>query len=241
MLRGEQENMCLKKVKECISKGKVKHSLTFNELTSVQNILFNALPNLESSKFPDFVSGNAIIEHFKITSSKETSKGSKDQQERFRFHKECDNELKDLVEKTADVATPNEMRVLKKEMDCPEYNYENYVYSFKKNWEHHIKSLDKYDNNDKTVVFLVEYDGPIFAIMKPNQFVDFYDLHVDKEMLLYINQFKDKVDYVVFYDQTECEIIKLNDIMDIFKKIPEEIEFKSGKLKYFSISMLVDF
>lgn len=240
-MKETREEMCLNKVKECVLKNQVKHDLSPEDFLTIKEIIFEAVRNPMNSKFPDFILDFAIIEHFRVTSSKETAKGAKDAVEKFHFSKKCEKELKELVEETADVAAPNEMRVMKKKMDCPEYRYEYFVASVEKNIERHIASLRKYNKSDKKVVFLMEYEGLIFPIMKTNEFVDFYDLQKDEKLLLYIYQFGDLIDYIVFYDQTECEFIKVEDMFKLSKNVPKEIWFESGKLKYFNISILLDF
>jgi hypothetical protein len=46
------------------------------------------------------------------------------------------------------------------EMEAPPYSYEMYEASFRKNWQHHINSLQKYTGCRDVGIFLMEYQGP---------------------------------------------------------------------------------
>ena len=45
-------------------------------LEGIRQYILSAKPNIDSNTFPDFVIDGGGIEHFKITSSKETKKGA---------------------------------------------------------------------------------------------------------------------------------------------------------------------
>ena len=78
------------------------------------------------------------------------------------------------------------------EMDCPECSYEYYEKSFKKNFEHHIESLERYTGAKSVGIFLVEQSGSPITILKDNKFADFYHLQMDASLLDYLYQYKDK-------------------------------------------------
>lgn len=51
-----------------------KYGFSIEDIQKMESILDSAVPNNESSKFPDFVFKGGFIEHFQVTSSKETRK-----------------------------------------------------------------------------------------------------------------------------------------------------------------------
>ena len=53
-----------------------KYGFSIEDIQKMESILDSAVPNNESNKFPDFVFKGGFIEHFQVTSSKETRKGA---------------------------------------------------------------------------------------------------------------------------------------------------------------------
>ena len=136
----EQELCCFKRVKKCIMNGALLEGLSADDHCLLIAIFGGVKPNLKQSEFPDFVSEQGMIEHFQVTSTLENSKGSQFQKVANGFEKECEKIISSLETTPADFSAPITLNVTSMEMVCPEASYENFVQSFKKNWERHIKS-----------------------------------------------------------------------------------------------------
>lgn len=189
----------------------------------------------DDSKFPDFKAKNGFIEHFEITSSKETRKGSKD---KAVFGKTVSKIRKDMI--------ANDLSYEQRTIESINHSYSWFVGSFKSNWEHHVDSLDAYDGNKDVGVFLIDFRQN-FLLMHCDQLGDIkwpdgvsvgdlwtsesnkkYRLSRDKALLEYIHQYKDKVKYVIFvYDDCDFEVISIQNIPLIVKLLPYSYLFES--------------
>ena len=173
-MRGEQESCCLAWVKEHLYGPDTRFFC--HDKRKIAAILKRAKPNLEASKFPDFVFEDGFIEHFQITASKENKKGSCHKQTQAEFHREMDciqENLRQELEKSP-LPIKNTISTTSYKMIPPEYSYEKFQSSFRKNWEHHIHSLEKYTGAKNIGIFLVEYVGPLFKTMRGGKFAHFY-------------------------------------------------------------------
>ena len=149
------------------------------------------------------------------------------------IHFKKDSELLDeeMLEILTQPHTQNELYTRHMEMECPECSYDYYEKSFKKNFECHVKSLENYTGAKDIGAFLIEQSGAPITILKDNKFVDFYHLHMDEKMLDYLYDYKDKIKYVIFYHQTFCDIIALDNIPRLKCKIPKDIIWGMGRLR----------
>ena len=93
MARGEQEKRCFDCAKKLLEESYYKSVVLENELDSIRRIFQTAIPNTKPSQFPDFIFENGFIEHFQVTSAKETKKGAKVAEAIIHFKK--DSELLD--------------------------------------------------------------------------------------------------------------------------------------------------
>ncbi|UHP11155.1 hypothetical protein LAX80_005075 [Listeria marthii] len=75
MGHGDKETVVFSKVKDAFLNSVEQGGLPDN-LVEISKILETALPNNKSSDFPDFIFEKGFIEHFQVTSSKETRKGA---------------------------------------------------------------------------------------------------------------------------------------------------------------------
>ena len=64
------------------------HGVVFEDIAEVFQALNKSEENTKTSEFPDFVCENGFIEHFEITSSNETRKGSTKKIDQFLFNKD---------------------------------------------------------------------------------------------------------------------------------------------------------
>jgi len=209
--------------------------LSQKDTANVLNVIKTAQKNNDTT-FPDYFTNNGIIEHFCVTASKESSKGSKEIIEHKKFEKSIDKEKQEFIQycnENEELGIYNS-KVWKRK--CSGYSYENLVNSFKKNFENHINSLEKYNQNKEVKIFLI--DNCEFALemyediycdvkeniridykKKPEHFINFR-LSRDKNLLKYLYEFKDKIDYVIFYFDEDFEIIKLENIPSLLTQLP---------------------
>lgn len=208
--------------------------MQYNDIKTIYLALQNAKRNEKASCFPDFILNNGFIEHFRITSSNETKKGSAKiigdknfdrmiELERKKFKEECENGR----------GSRNSTQSWVHLDVC--HSYDNLEKSFYKNFNKHLKSLGKYTGNKQLKIFLIEYtDLGVEMIeniaeeeMKNNrslkrQHFNIYMLSKDKKMLEYLYQFKEQIDYIIYDYACGFEIIKLADINKIIEDIPFE-------------------
>lgn len=193
--------------------------------------------------FPDFVCQNGIIEHFKVFATKENKnkKGS----ELMKIRAKLNEEIEKDIERDEKNGTLKDFYY--KEIKIPEQTYEMFVNSFITNWNNHKESLNNYKKehnlNDKVVCFLIE--NVSFGLrMNIKQRKD-YVLGIEtgklienrenrnesfdrvmvgrcKELLQFIYENRDLVDYVICYSNDGCvEIIKAEQTKYIISLLPE--------------------
>lgn len=231
MARGEQEQKCIDFVRKQLEENKFNSLLPNKDIDIIRQIFHTAKPNSHLSEFPDFIFENGFIEHFQVTSAKETKKGSKSAEASASFEKECESANEEMLKTLMQSHEVNQFYTHQMEMDCPECSYEYYEKSFKKNFEHHIESLERYTGAKNVGIFLIEQSGSPITIWKDNKSADFYHLQMDASLLDYLYQYKDKVQYVLLCHQEFCDIISLKDIPIIKSKIPNDIVWGMGRFR----------
>ena len=86
----KNEKECLEALKNAFL-GKTNIKIHANcELKSISQFIFSAQPNKNDNDFPDFVFDGGGIEHFQLTSSKETRKGSS-----FKIEENANKKIRD--------------------------------------------------------------------------------------------------------------------------------------------------
>ena len=92
-MRGEKEQKCLDTVKSLL-KGRNNYLGCLDENDSLIKNMHLAHANEQASNFPDFLFEGGFIEHFQVSVSKETAKGSSFKQEASKFkiqtEKDCE-------------------------------------------------------------------------------------------------------------------------------------------------------
>ena len=234
MAEGEKEHSAAQTVCNYINENKYVFYYGMNEEDKIHiSNLFNSfVDNPESSCFPDLLINNGFIEHFEITSSKETKKKGSLHRKNFSAFKESYNEkVKKLQLETEDDIVTDEFVLW-------EHSYDNLILSFNKNFTKHIKSYKAYSGNAENKLFLICYDEqtvhticeyPDKDLIQKNPHVKeiynqekyFYDylLSRDTEMLSYIFNYKDNLDYICFLNSICCEVIKVESIPDIINNL----------------------
>lgn len=252
MAKGEKELCCLNRVKSFIfqeNDGLINNTfgLLENERIEIIEIINKVKQNPSSSEFPDFIFNDGFIEHFQVTSSKVTKKGSTHTKKESEFNRKVENETCELMEEWDKNPSYDEVRSKTWELKNPQHSYEFLVESFKNNWQNHINSLQKYINkNNKHVstgIFMIDYpevalsmyediyknwiDGMSFGDMRnPEKFKE-YRLSRDKQLLEYIFEFKKLIKYVIFVNINRCEIIETDKIPYLLNLIPWDYRINS--------------
>ena len=237
-MRGEQETNCLTRVKQNLDRNSVHYFCS--DPQKIIRILKSARPNPAQSNFPDFLFENGFIEHFQITASRETRKGAEHRQRQAQFCKEAEQRFQRMGRELNDAPPANSLTREICEMEAPPYSYEMYEASFRKNWQHHINSLQKYTGCRDVGIFLVEYQGPLFKAMQCGRFTGFYHLHQDAPMLRYTAAYQDMLSYVIFTDGQNCEVIELEHIPVLLEQVPCDIQFEPGRWKEHHINLAID-
>ena len=132
------------------------------------------------------------------------------------------------------------MKVVKHEMACPEYSYENFIKLFKRNFEKHIKSLQKYKGDKSIGIFLIELVGANITIMRNNCYRAFYRLAVDQELLTYINQYTEYLKFIIFASADSYEILELNEIPKLLDNLPHGLTFGVGRFINEKLCLFID-
>lgn len=238
-MRGEREQCCLNMVKDNW-RSILFYGLSQEDINFVQNGVFQAEPNCESSKFPDFIFTGGFIEHFQITSSQMSKKGALHQKEYAHYRKNTDNEIHEFQEEMNVHPSFDEVQERHWCFHQPKHSYESLVKSFESIWQHHIESLKKYSGCGERGVFLVDY--PEFALamcekiydgvkgdlryddLREQQKFKAYRLSRDKRMLDFLYEYRELVEYVIYVYYNGCEIIKLKHIPELKKLLPWDFE-----------------
>lgn len=188
------------------------------------------------SEFPDFVFKNGFIEHFQITSSKTNKNGAKQLEELSLFKNKVEKASKRLKEEWNNNPDSNKICSESWAMQYPKHSYEYLCDSFKRIWENHIESYNKYAGNKNIGIFMIEYTDQALEMcedmysnwldfmttgdFREPEIVKIYRLTRDKKLLKYIYSFKEYIKYVIFVYGKECEIIKLESIPYLLNLMP---------------------
>ena len=187
-------------------------------IVSAQNTDFkNAKTEKNETRFPDFICTNGLIEHFQISGTKEKKDGSQIAKDRGKCDKDIDTAINNGEQHVSKVFSVHQ-------------SYDDFAASFKRNWNNHISKLRNYQGNKDNVCFMIESDGfGLVMELKSNlnyqlgittgNIVEHYLSNREerfnspllgrcKELLEYIYQYKDEVQYVIFVSSNGIEIIK---------------------------------
>lgn len=223
--------------------------MEFKDIKKVFIAIKNCNPNPNLSKFPDFVFKDGFIEHFEITSSKETRKGSAKKIDEFEFDKEINPQIKDFNQlcENMEIGESREKSWSRKDV-C--HSYDNLKESFYNNFKKHLISFDNYEGIQNIKIYMIEYSDYGLEMMEnvcdetkePKHLWD-YRLSKDKNMMKFIYQYKNKVDYIIMNYKDSCEIIKISEIPNILKRIPYDykIDGKVNTLKRMQVNTRIGF
>ena len=238
------EVKCLTLVRDSFcGNGKLNKLFDNSDFSKVISILKSTHPNKNHSKFPDFFFDGGIIEHFEVTASIEKNKkGSLHRINDANCEREIEKHFKQLdKEFIENPHHPGTMKTETFEATHDYFTYELFVKSFKRNTEHHLKSLRESEYLNQVVVFLIELTSPDLCIYVNNQFNRFYKLSEDKKLLQYIKESLKDVNYIIFKTTGDYEIIDLFKIDSVIDKAKDNLDIRGGREKNTFIKLYFDY
>ncbi len=242
-MRGEIEQRCLDIVKEKYN-NKCNFVMSYEDILIIEDALKNAKSNPQRSAFPDFVFEGGFIEHFQVTSSFENRKGSTMKREFSEMERNFNQKVEKATENLpTDCITIQS--VSSQHLWHKQHTYKNFTDSFKNNFEHHLQSMSKYSGNKEHGIFLIEYSDSALCMTKKYpadimigvSYGDLltkenpsYRLSRDIELLRYIYDKKDEIEFVIFVDEngfhgTWIDVIKTANALEIIKLLHEGYDF----------------
>ena len=222
--------------------GKHFYGMDKEEILKVENAIRTAVPNSNASSFPDFLFKGGFIEHFEITSSATSKKGSKQRKTENEFDEQVQKEILDIQEKINKNPVVGEVKSYHWGHEYPKHSDENLQKSFRQNFEHHLDRVKQYQGEKECKIFMIHYPDLSISTMediykdiqhgiqvgdlREQQSFQCYRLSRDKEMLNYLYQFKGKIDYIVFLAcNAPYEIIGIKHIPELLKLLPWDFRF----------------
>ena len=233
---------CLNRVKDGFSRrGKIKLIFDNSERSTMSSILTSAHQNENHSEFPDFFFDGGIIEHFEVTASNETGKGSKYKVDNANWKRESNKYFNKLDREYMETPfNPGTLKTEYIENVYDDFSYDSFVRSFKKNAEHHLISLKNSDYTGQSVVFMIEQNDGSLGVYINDRFVRFYSLTEDKRLLQYIKGALKDVDYIFFCTIERCEIIDLSKIDSVIAEAKDNLDIRGGRTDDIALKLYID-
>ena len=101
--------------------------------------------------------------------------------------------------------------------------------SLKKNLQHHVDSLLKFNIRGRKVIFLIELQDALMGIYKDGIFKKFYELHADKNAIQIIKRYIHQLNYIIFKATDRLEIIDMRKINELYDKSYIENDIRGGR------------
>ena len=227
---------CLTRIKSGYSGKIIKKEFDNSHPLEMLSVLSTASENKKESSFPDFFFDGGIIEHFEVVPSFENKKGSqfrievnKKQKETSTFFEKADEHFikSNIPDKTFSSVSKEDI------YEC--FSYNDFLKSFKRNFDKHIKSLNNSKYTNQTVVFLIEQQGARLGIYEKNEFKKTYLLSKDKNILSFLKPFDGLVNYVIFTVSDSFEIIDMSLIDNMLLTSEDNSDIRCGR--YLSITI----
>lgn len=215
------EQQCLNIVKANLSK-EMCFGLSDVEYVELSEWIKNARPNEKSNDFPDFIFDEGFIEHFAVTSSSETRKGSKEKAETVMFEKRnWERFSKRMEEKDAEETIKHFSN-----RKIEGHSHDNIIKSIRRNWEKHIESYYNFSGCKEHGIFLLEYgdQGALETVeISPEGDEHYwtYRLNTDKELLRWMYDYKGNIEYIIFFSRESIEVIRVDQILRLLDVLPE--------------------
>ncbi len=233
---------CLNKIKDSFIYFKgITKVFDNSDYSIMESILSSTHQNEKHSDFPDFFFDGGIIEHFEVTASDETRKGSQYKIDDAYCQRENDKHFKQLDKDFMESPHhPGTMRTETIEDTHECFSYESFIKSFKRNVEHHLDSLKKSKYANQIVVFLIEQQGASLGVYINNVFNRFYMLSEDKNILEYIKETLTDVGYIIFIATDRYEVIDLSKIDVLIQRAKTGLDIRGGRQKNVSLKLYID-
>lgn len=223
--RGDSEKRALSLVKEGlfgtisandpVCNSRCMFGFNSDEADCFAGFLSSLAPNANLSLFPDFVSPDGFIEHFRVSASSGKGGGSK----YFERQSEIEKQVEGMVEEL--YSSTNEEDGLFSTLSAayvqPDAKYWDFANSFKRSWRKHMESRSKYleqDASPRHQAFLVEMsqfglemfeiinidglDDRCFGDLYEPEHLNNYRLSRDRYLLSWILENADGINYVIF-------------------------------------------
>ena len=178
--------------------------------------LQHAKHNHITDVFPDFYIPDGFVEHFRITSSNESSKGSR--QKREDDH--CNQALDEMLTSATQSQCQSQSTI--------QHTHEYFLKSLQKNWDSHANSFQKYTGKQNVSAFLLDYEDNMLYMYQqtgrkydtsPESSLPCYFLSRDAQALSWIYANHHNVQYVLFTNHDIVECIKIQSIPALLKNI----------------------
>ncbi len=216
-------------------------AMTEQDIETVEDVFFKAIPNKDLSKFPDFISDLGFVEHFQITSSEITKAGSGYKKAFSQHEKDFEKEVKQLQDEMNETPSFGEIRTVEKAFSYRDnHSHDNLILSLKQSVDKHIRSEENYEGAKAVKIFMIEYNELSLKVQidYPNvktersygdllrrESVTEYKISRDKEALQFLYDKRSYIDYIVYATDYMFEVIKVEDIPEIIKLLVYDYEF----------------
>lgn len=238
----QNELDCLNKIKDSfIYLRGIKKVFDNSDYLIMESILKTTHQNEKHSDFPDFFFDGGIIEHFEVTASDETRKGSRYkiddsicQRENKEQFKQLSKEFMNSCPRPGTIKT----NTIEDTYEC--FSYESFVKSFKRNVEHHLNSLKNSKYVKQIVVFLIEQDSGRLGVYNGDTFTEFYRLSEDKMLLEYMKETLLNVNFIIYNSVDAYEIIDMSKIDMLSKNSKSGLDIKGGRQSNITTNIFID-
>lgn len=237
----QNEIDCLNNIKDALRGDKRIEIHSNCEINSLSYIFFSACSNSNPNEFPDFVFDGGGIEHFELSSSKETNKGASFKIEENQNIKAKEEFYQKENEKLASTSiVPGTIRSITYEEKYEGFSYEDFLYSLERNIKKHVESLNKSSFHCKTIIFLMEQQTARLTVDEGFVPHSFYYLSKDQKALSTIKQYCGDISYLVYFVADSIEIIDLSKIDNLLEHSVIYKNVVGGRLIREKINLIID-
>ncbi|MBS6070229.1 MAG: hypothetical protein KIB10_12560 [Enterococcus avium] len=208
-MRGDKEKECLcllQKSLESIEEKVNFYGCSNDEVGKIKLAILEAVENPDTNAFPDFVFEGGFIEHFQITSAKETKKGSHHKKKNAELDRDFDAKMKEQLE---NLITNREGTKLTETHEQTGHKHSYLLKSLSQNCTSHLNSLETSNlKNIKFSFFMIQYTDGLLEVKNIDEedlkhrldYTPFYP-HLDKQVLKLIQGLSNRISHVIFVFQ----------------------------------------